>query len=159
MSDGTYELTCLAQLEDELMRAARAHPRRRLRRFLGFFAALAIGVPVGYATARQLIGSDPEPVVVHGNDAIEVGYLDPATGKPILCPDGTLLTQKLKGAERDDPTRPGDLAQCDDGSIPEVYRLSIEKQLRIAENAPFGTNLEEIPGVKSFRVDEGYEAP
>jgi hypothetical protein len=158
MSDAIYELTCLTQLEEELMRVARAHPHRRLRSFLGFFAALVVLVPVGYATA-QLLGSDPEQIGIHAGDVIEVGYVDTVTGTPILCPDGTLLTKTLKGVGTGDRTRPGDLAQCDDGSIPEVYRLSIEKQLRMAETALPGTNVDATARVRAFRLDEGYEGP
>jgi hypothetical protein len=158
MSDAIYELSCLTRLEEELMRAAHAHPRRRLRRFLAFFGALVIVVPGGYAVA-QLLGPDPEQISIRPGDVFEEGFVDTVTGKPILCPDGTLLTQTVKGVGTGDRTRSGDLAECDDGSIPEVYKQSIEDQLKAARQAPVGTNVDATARVRAFRLDEGYKAP
>lgn len=159
MSDATYDLTCLERLEDELMLAARRYPRRRLHRFLAFLGALVIVVPVGYATARELIGSDPEIHTIRPKDVITVGFLNPVTDQPIRCLDGTLLTQTLEGVKVGGVADPYDFATCADGSTPEVYKQALKADLAAARNAPFGADPSTYQVLESFEIDEDDEGP
>lgn len=160
MSEATHDLTCLAGLEDELMRAARRYPRRRLRRFLGILGALVIVVPVGYATARELIDAPaPEQHTINPDDVIEVGFLDPVTHEPILCPDGTLLTQTLEGVDVGGVADPYDFATCPDGSVPEVYKEALKADLKAFQHVPKGVDPASTQTLQSFRIDGDEQEP
>jgi hypothetical protein len=160
MSDATYELTCLANLEDELMVAARKYPRRRLRRLLAFFGALVIVVPVGYATARELIDAPaPETHTINPKETLEVGYLDPATHQPIVCPDGSLLVKKLEGVKVGGIADPNQFATCPDGSVPEVYKRALIHDLDAWQHVPKGVDPASTQTLKSFEVHDGQYDP
>lgn len=61
-------------------------------------------------------------------------YMNLATGEPIRCPDGKLLTYTPPegSSDYDDP-------KCSDGSVPAVYQRQLEDLIRYSQGAEFGS--------------------
>lgn len=108
-------------------------PRRSLARRLlvPLIAVVALGSAGAAAAgiADRFGGPDLPPYQGETH-----AYMDLSTGKPIRCPDGTLLTYTppAGSTEYEDP-------KCRDGSIPAVYERQLEDLARFSQGAEFGS--------------------
>jgi hypothetical protein len=127
----------------DFMDAARRHAARRRSPLRRLLALLPVIVVLGSASvAAAAIDESTEPDVPPYAGETH-GYVDLATGEPILCPDGNLLTYT---PPVDNPVY--GTPHCSDGSVPPAYTEQREALLEHFEDVPFG-----VPGDTGPRFD------
>jgi len=125
----------------EFMQAAAKHASQRSswrRRLLAPLVAIVVigSASVAVAEIAGRIGSPELPPYEGETHA----YLNLATGDPIRCPDGELLTYTPPPGT----TEYAD-AKCADGSVPSVYQRQLDALNQYAQNAEFGSPASEGP--------------
>ncbi len=131
--------------------------RRRRRRRIALLAATVLAVPAAVAGAVQLTGGvSDEPVVIAPGERVLVGFQNPATGEPIVCPGGAVLSKWVGDGADDDPPR------CSDGSTPDEYTRLIDQHRRdwerFFEEAPALTPLADGPGFMTFEIERSEDS-